>query len=615
MQQNLHIANNSHEDYYALKLLASLIILLSLLAYTSFYLIQNYYSKSFFDFKTKKTIYFLTSNTLKSMYNKNGMDFEGYNKRVNYFKELCQDYGYEPKNIYSDKLISLEKNSKLIALDMMSLSSQEIDDISTFVSNSGKLIFNFTSGFLDNFLKYQNDNLVSRITNLKLSNEINTIKLDAKTSAYLSTRLASPITKYLPEGHALDMSIYDPLPIYNSQNNLDTDGYLTNWSQTNYIKLNKDRELNAKESALIWHGYKDNGKWIYFSFPSYVFMESKRLLYAKLFRGMLEYLDKPVNIVPYPYIDAKNIIFVSEDTEYKYENLKQFYNTSLKHNFPVTAFCVANLAKKHAALMKKVSKSSLMEIGSHSYTHKNIVGQSDETYKKETIESKKLLYDLTKKNIIGFRAPREEIDRKMIQLLENDGFKYILNKAENRLSPYFNEKIMIIPRHATDDYSYLINLDWSAQQILDNMKKELDTIVNLDALYTLSTHTHLMTFGSNIKIVDKFFEYVNTQKHMNPMNGEMLFKRIFQKTKMNISSSITAKKIILNLTNNNSEVVNNIHYEIDINPKLSITNVESEIIGLKTELTKISHSKYLLIVKSMKPKSKIVIFLNYDKNN
>jgi peptidoglycan/xylan/chitin deacetylase (PgdA/CDA1 family) len=603
------------KDYYGLKLLIALLILLVFLASTSFYLIQNYYSKSFFDVSTKKPLYFLQSNTLLSMYEKNNMNYAEYEKRVRYLQNIAQNNHYEIQTIYADALKDIDKNSIVVALDLMSLSDEEIQQINSFVQNGGKILFNFTSGFLDESLQYRKSNLVHAITGLQLDPEINTIKINPQSSTFLSTRLASPITQYLKEGFALNFNIYDPLPVYKAQNNLEADVYLTNWPQTNYIKLSESQELNSSQSALIWHGSKGKGKWVYFTFPTYVFLDEPQTLYANLFRGMLDYLKEIITVVPYPYIDAKNVVFVSEDTEYKYENLKQFHDVSLKHKFPVTAFCVAELAQKHAKLMQDVSQSPYLEIGSHSYTHKQIVGQSDAVYEKETIGSSKLLHTLTGKKIEGFRAAREEVDAKLIHLLENGGYTYILNKGENRLTPYFNENILIIPRHATDDYSYLINLDWSSQQILDNMIQELHTVINLDAMYTLSTHTHLMTFGSNINILDTFFAYVKKHKEMYPMNGAMIYKKINQKQHLSFTTQMTQKKIIVTLFNNNAQDVKNAHYELFVDPNIILKDVESEIIGIQTTLRRITPNKYLLVVSNLKPKSRVMLFINYAQNS
>ena len=70
----------------------------------------------------------------------------------------------------------------------------------------------------------------------------------------------------------------------------------------------------------------------------------------------------------------------------------------------------------------------------------------------------------------------------------------------------------------------------------------------------------------------------------------------------------------MTFTNDNAVEVKNLHYELFVNPHVTLKNIESEIIGIQTELIKISPSKYNLIIKSMKPRSQMVLFLNYAKN-
>ena len=611
------LSKQVHTDYYALKLLVALLLLLLLLAYSSFYIIQNYFSNSFLEnFSDGKKVYILQSTNVKSMYEQNNMDYEGYLERVKYFENLAMYNNISNvQKVYSYELVNLDKNAILIALDMMSLSKSEINDIDKFVIHGGKILFNFTSGFLDKSLSYQSDNLVHRITNLSLDTKIETIKYDRNSTGYLSTRLLSPVTTELPKGKALELVIYDPLPIFHTPKSMAVDAYLTKWSQTNYLSMGPNKELQEDQSALIWHGTKGKGKWVYFSFPTYSFIEANKGMYADLFSGMLSYLQRDVNIVPYPYIDSKNIIFVSEDTEYKFENFKQFFDAGERNHFPITAFCVANLAQEHKELMQTVTQGRYMEVGSHSYTHKKIVGEALEVYEHETIDAKKLLHSLTGQEIRGFRPPREEIDETMIGLLEGAGFKYILGAGDNVMTPYFIGNIMLIPRHGTDDYSYLVNLDWDKASVLKEMKHQTNVIVNLDGIFTLSTHTHLMTFGSNIEIVDKYFQYVNSQPQMTPMNGSMLYTRVAQRLKLNVEFTENAKKIVMVVNNANDEVIHNMHYTLYVDKNIILKDVESEIIGVKTRLTRISDTEYQLIIKQLKPRSEMVLFINYDKNS
>jgi len=200
-------------------------------------------------------------------------------------------------------------------------------------------------------------------------------------------------------------------------------------------------------------------------------------------------------------------------------------------------------------------------------------------------------------------------------LLKNGGFKYIFGASENRLAPYYRDGIMIIPRVATDDYSYLINLDWDSEHILQEMIHEANTIANLNGIFTMSVHTHLMAFGSNINIIDNFFKYINSQKDMVPMTGSMLYKRLDARRNMSVDITRSSKNFIVTFSNNNPRIVKNVHYEVIVDPNIKITSVESEIIGVKTTLTQETKTKYILNIDSLQARSEIILFLNYDETN
>jgi hypothetical protein len=265
--------------------------------------------------------------------------------------------------------------------------------------------------------------------------------------------------------------------------------------------------------------------------------------------------------------------------------------------------------------MKKIAKDPLFEIGSHSYSHHKIVGESNAVYEKELEKSKNILKNLTNKKIVGFRAPREEIDEKMIHYLEKEEYRYIFFKGENILMPYFHKSILIIPRHATDDYAYFINLDWNANKILSSMKHQATVVTNLNGIYTLSIHSHIMSYGSNIKMLEKFFAYVHTNKNMTPMNGEMIYKRIKLKSNLSFTTKQTTKNIVLTISNNNPQAIKNLNFEITHNPDINILSVDSEIIGTKVELLKESNSLSRIRIDYIKPKAQIVIFISYAKKN
>jgi len=599
---------------YAKTLFLYFIGMFLIVGFTSFYLINHYYAKSLFSYNSSgKDVYFVQSQTLRDMYDVNKLDYQSYEDKIAEFKKFAKEQGFYPKDIYADDLDSIDKNSIIVVLDMMALSQKETEDIDQFVKNGGKILFNFTSGFLDDKLHFTKNNLVTKITGLSLDKEIKSIKFSRDTRGYLSTRMLSPLTKYLKEGRGLDLTLYDPLPIFNNDKNIATDGYLTNWSQANYINISADKELNKQQSGLLWHGYHGKGKWVYFSFPSYVFLDGSKY-YLKLLNGIFDFLDNDISVNIFPYLHTRNIVFISEDTEYKYENLEQFYKVAQDNRYPLTAFCVARLALKHQKLMNTVAKSKYLELGSHSFSHGKIVGQSEKIYEKETISSKKALMKVPNQPIYGFRPPREEIDDKLISLLEKGNFKYILNKGDNRLAPYFIGNIVNIPRHGTDDYSYLIELDWDSNQILNKMKVEVGVVTGLDGIYTLSVHTHLLCYGSNIRILDKFVKYVKSQKNLHPMNGKMIYNIIEKKSHLSYTIKETRSNIVLEISNDNAVNVNDVHFQIAVDSGIKIKGVSSEVVGVRSSVKKIDENSYELVIHSLKPKSKIVLFVNYEKN-
>lgn len=145
------------------------------------------------------------------------------------------------------------------------------------------------------------------------------------------------------------------------------------------------------------------------------------------------------------------------------------------------------------------------------------------------------------------------------------------------------------------------------------MKKEVNLLVNLDAIYSMSIYIHLMLFASNINITDDFFKYVHSQKDMKPMNGKMIYERVSQRLKVSITTKQTVKKLILTINNSNNIEVKNMHFELYVDSDIVLKNIESEIIGTKTKLIKVSKNQYTFIVDLLKPRSQMLFFINYDK--
>jgi uncharacterized protein YktA (UPF0223 family) len=174
----------------------------------------------------------------------------------------------------------------------------------------------------------------------------------------------------------------------------------------------------------------------------------------------------------------------------------------------------------------------------------------------------------------------------MKSYLTDSGFNYVLGASQEYLYPKFDEKrsnLLLIPRHGTDDYSYLINLDWGQDQIVEQIIKETNFVTNLDALYTLSIHTHLFAFKSNIKIVKEYFKYLKKHREFTPMDGRTINKKVRQNRNIELSYIKDDDTIILNITNKNNRGVKNFCCKLFKNPNKKIVSAKSKQAHIKRE--------------------------------
>jgi len=574
------IAIEMKKDNYGLKMLLLIAVLFSIMA-VMFYKIQNKdpLTPSFtVPVVTNKTIHILKSYATAVTYQKNGLDKSAYTQKLNQFDKYIKSLGYKTKYIKEDDIDSLTTNEILFIPDAIALSSKAKKDIKSFLSNGGNLFFNYSSGFSDEKGSYIGDDFVSEITKLKLSPNKNFI--DFKEGIFLVQRLLSPLNNE-NSGILLEASAYDPIPIYLTPKNVKADILFTNYAISNPPLAKGNREdFLTSEAGLAWHGYYGKGKWFYMNLPSYMFYDSVTHIkdYKRLLNAIINYLAKDEIIQKLPFIDKEKVIFVSEDTEYKFKNFKKFSDLSQKYQIPVTAFIVSSLAEKkeNVDMVKEISKNPFVEFASHSHMHKKIIDTNQTYVKQEITGSKSIIDRFASQPIIGFRPPREELDSLVMDYLKTSGYRYILGANKSYLYPRFDKKrpeLLIMPRHGTDDYSYLINLDWDQQQIVDQIKKETEFITALDTMFTLSMHTHLFAYSTNINIVEEYFKYLKEHPEYQPLNGRLIAQRVVQNANIDINYNKTGNLITLSVHNRNTLPVENFTCKLFKNPNIKIKSI------------------------------------------
>jgi len=602
-------ATISFSNRFKTPIILFFIMLLSVLSgYIIYQLLPNInYNFSFFSKKNHQyQIKILLSDTTSNLLNYEGLNPQKYKDDIENLKEKLQKNGFDAKIISEEELPFLNKNDILFAPDTYALSNFAKKNIKNFLKKGGTLIFNFRFGYFDENRRFLQASLIEEITKLKKS--VDSIPKDK--AVFFITKRISPINgSSIP--FRQDLVVYDALPIFHS--NSVPDIVLTNWSITSTPMIN-NKYLSIYDDGIAWHGFYGKGKWFYFSFPTYVFLDMKKKEFKKIFTNIVKFSNNLIYISSYPFLDKKSALFISEDTEYKYPYGYNFATLAKQHNINVTLFAVAKLANQYRNITKKIASYPNCEIGSHSYSHIRIMGAPLDVQKREIIYSKELLEEITGKKVYGFRPPREEIDDTMEKLMKQAGYIYVMEKSKPFLLPMKRKYgIITIPRLGTDDYTYLIDTDFNKSQILKHIILETKFLTALDGVYTLSVHTHLLSYKSNITVLDKYFSFLNQNKNLNPMKGKDIATKAILTQNIKFNYSVSTNDILsLNITNNNREKINNVTFRI-YTPNIKILDLTPQTLKYKIKIVDHNEQKryYDIQLNKIPPKTTVTIYVKY----
>jgi len=115
-----------------------------------------------------------------------------------------------------------------------------------------------------------------------------------------------------------------------------------------------------------------------------------------------------------------------EPTKAVVRNTEWFLQTLGDHNVKATFFILGEVAKKFPSLIKKIAAEG-HEIGSHGFSHKQIFKLTEEEFRREIADCKKLLEDTISGPVAGYRAPAFSImpqTKWALDVLAAEGFTY-----------------------------------------------------------------------------------------------------------------------------------------------------------------------------------------------
>ncbi|BAF69294.1 polysaccharide deacetylase family protein [Nitratiruptor sp. SB155-2] len=602
-------AHISFSNRYPLDLIFAVALFLFFIAVLFHSLVPNYshlFNRYLSTLPKNAKVYFLISDKTIDFLNRRGFDSQTYIERMKLVQKYLTDAGISYQVINETKIPSLHRGDVLIALDTINLASKTKKELLSFLEQGGRLLFNYHFGYFQDG-KYQGDHLIHTITGLRALMEVK-----HKTDLFITPKLLSPVAGDFQKAKTFDYILYDNVPLFHS--NQIPDAVMSNWN-ANSTPVLEGKQLDFFDAGVEWHGTYKKGTWIYFSFPSYTLTDNSFNMFSYFVKNALHFLKEPVTVTPYPYLDKQKVVFISEDTEYQYQNLEHFSQLANQKKIHVTAFCVGYLAEKYPKITADAAQNPYLEIGSHSYSHTKIIGTPLKNMEREILGSKLLLEKITNTKVVGFRPPREEIDDNMTKILINSGYIYTMEKHKTYIYPQQEYPGLItLPRHGTDDYEYIINLDWNKEKILEQIIKETEFLTRLNILYTLSVHTHLLTYGSNIEILSKYFDYLNQHPDITPLMGKEIALTAKELKNIQITTNYSVNKIFVQITNKNDKQVHHFRFRIYYPNITLLSHPTAEIIGIRTKtVSNNKKEKYMDIeVSKLMPKSTLNIIFDYQ---
>jgi len=556
--------------------------------------------------KPDKKLYIIHSKENERYLLQARYNVDAYQNNLLRLQNELRTLGFESELIEINQIPFLKPNNLLIAPDLYALSNESFEDIKSFLKNGGRLLFNYHFGYFTPEGAFMGAKRIEELTGLRYLDHLDH---NASEATFIIPRILSPLGAARSDPVRSDLIRYDPIPLFRSKTL--PDAVLTNWQVTLPPKVH-DRLLETREAGVMWHGRYGNGAWYFASFPMYGFFEMKKPQKERYLKGALDFLHRGMEVVVYPFLQVKKAVFISEDTEYKYPQLLAFAQLTYHYKIPTTLFCVASLAQKYPSITKEAASLPNVEIASHSYSHTSLEEVDDTGLVRETAYAKELLEEISGQEVIGFRPPKEEIDKRAKKALIEAGYRYVMERTKPHLLPFLDEDLVILPRHGTDDYIYLINLDWTQDQIYEQIIKETSFLGDVNALYTLSIHTHLIAYGPNIHILKRYFDYLTRNKEYTPLNGRQLNTIARAKARIDLELQKNPKSIILTIYNHNKERIERPRFRIYFATPTDIERVYSEIINIKARIIAKKEDYIDVEVDQLYPKATLSLILPYS---
>ncbi|TNE95908.1 MAG: hypothetical protein EP326_14150, partial [Deltaproteobacteria bacterium] len=213
---------------------------------------------------------------------------------------------------------------------------------------------------------------------------------------------------------------------------------------------------------------------------------------------------------------------ISQDTEDQYENSVKLIEELNKSEIPFTWFIISDVAQKHRRLTKEMMSTG--EIACHGDTHDKFSGLPLKDQVERVARCKKVLKELTGKEVIGFRPPYEEYDENTFSTMPNISNQYIFTEtAPETMVPKVlissdeeNKRTLIsINRSNSDDFEMWSTRKLDFRRSKKLIEREIEWIKKIGGSYNMNFHTQNIGSEENFDLIVHLIRTLKTDNEVS----------------------------------------------------------------------------------------------------
>ncbi len=235
---------------------------------------------------------------------------------------------------------------------------------------------------------------------------------------------------------------------------------------------------------------------------------------ASLFR----YLNKQVYQGLATWPEGKRFAAImEEDTEDKFHSAERVLQFFIENNYPITWYMLSSEAQRHRDLTRELAAAG--EVACHGDNHRPFTLSDARTQHERIARCRKVLYEITGKQVFTFRPPEEKFSEHTLDAMMNNGITHFI--AEHGLDRFVpvvmqsrlaGSELISIPRMVTDDYELWDRLKADISFSKKLMQQEVDYVEAVGGLYMFSFHTQFMKDDDNFSSVQYLARYLHNKQ-------------------------------------------------------------------------------------------------------